>query len=126
MDGHRLPSDLPDAAVQLLLSRGIGTAKALVQFLQPTGLPYPADLLAGVESAVPRLARAARSRETVAVFGDFDVDGITGTAILTETLERLGAKVRPLSAPSGCRGSRNDYGGDREADLPGRLTGRNR
>lgn len=95
VDGHRLPSDLPDAAVQLLLSRGIGTTKALDQFLQPIGLPYPADLLAGVESAVPRLARAARSRETVAVFGDFDVDGITGTAILTETLERLGAKVVP-------------------------------
>ncbi len=95
VDGHRLPSSLPPAAVQLLLSRGIGTAKALDQFLHPGGLPYPPDLLAGIEEAVPRLARAVQSGETVAVFGDFDVDGISGTTILTETLDRLGAKVVP-------------------------------
>ena len=95
VDGHRLPPDLSGPAVQLLLSRGIGTSKAFDQFLHPTGLPYSSDLLAGVEAAVPRLARAVQSGETVAVFGDFDVDGITGTAILTETLTRLGAKVIP-------------------------------
>ena len=94
-DGHRLPADLPAAAVQLLLSRGIGNAQQLQRFLNPTGLPHPAGLLAGVEDALPRLARAVRSGETVAVFGDFDVDGITGTAILAETLSRLGARVIP-------------------------------
>lgn len=94
-DGHKLPRDLSAPAVQLLLSRGIGTAKAFDQFLNPTGLPHSAGLLAGIDLAVPRLAAAARSGETVAVFGDFDVDGITGTAILTETLSRLGANVIP-------------------------------
>ena len=94
-DGHRLPPDLSPPAVQLLLSRGIGTRRALEQFLDPTGLPHSANLLAGIDAALPRLAAAARAGETVAVFGDFDVDGITGTAILTETLGRLGANVIP-------------------------------
>ena len=93
--GHRLPADLPSPAVQLLLSRNIGDAKALERFLNPTGLPHSAHLLAGVADALPRLANAVRNGETVAVFGDFDVDGISGTAILTETLTRLGARVIP-------------------------------
>ena len=93
--GHRLPADLPSPAVQLLLSRGIGDAKALERFLNPSGLPHSADLLAGVADALPRLAAAVRDGETVAVFGDFDVDGISGTAILTETLTRLGTPVIP-------------------------------
>lgn len=95
VDGHRLPPELSGPAVQLLLSRGIGTRTALEQFLNPSGPPYPPDLLAGIASAVPRLLQAAQTGETVAVFGDFDVDGITGTAILTETLARLGANVIP-------------------------------
>ena len=90
-----MPPDLPSPAVQLLLSRGIGTRRALEQFLDPAGLPHSPNLLAGIDAALPRLAAAARSSETVAVFGDFDVDGMTGTAILTETLNRLGAKVIP-------------------------------
>lgn len=81
--------------MQLLLSRGIGSAKALDQFLDPDGLPHPHHLLAGVDRALPRLARAVESGETVAVFGDFDVDGISGTAILSETLRGLGARVLP-------------------------------
>ena len=93
--GHRFSPDLPSAAVQLLLSRGIGDDAALDRFLNPVGVPYPPESLAGIEEAMPRLASAVRSGETVAVFGDFDVDGMTGTAILTETLSRLGARVIP-------------------------------
>ena len=95
VSGHRLPAGLPAPAVQLLLSRGIGDAGALEQFLNPAGLPYAPGLLAGIDDALPRLAAAVGAGETVAVFGDFDVDGITGTAILSETLERLGARVIP-------------------------------
>ncbi len=81
--------------MQLLLYRGIGNPTALDQFLNPTGLPHSANLLAGIDEALPRLAQAAHAHETVAVFGDFDVDGMTGTAILSETLARLGARVIP-------------------------------
>ena len=93
--GHRLPAGWSAPAVQLLLSRGIADAGALEQFLNPAGLPYPPGLLAGVAEALPRLASAVAAGETVAVFGDFDVDGIAGTAILSETLARLGARVIP-------------------------------
>jgi len=79
----------------LLLSRGIGDEAALSRFLDPPNVPYSPDSLPGVDAALPRLTAAVRSRETVAVFGDFDVDGITGTAILSETLQRLGARVIP-------------------------------
>ncbi len=94
-DGHRLPSHLSAPAVQLLLSRGIGDEAALSRFLDPPNVPYSPDSLPGVDAALPRLAAAIRSHETVAVFGDFDVDGITGTAILSQTLQRLGARVIP-------------------------------
>ena len=94
-DGHRFPSRFSAPAVQLLLSRGIGDDAALAGFLNPGGVPYPPDSLPGVDAALPRLAAAVRSRETVAVFGDFDVDGITGAAILCETMQRLGARVIP-------------------------------
>ena len=95
VNGHRLPANLSAPAVQLLLSRGIGDEAALQRFLHPPGVPYPPGLLAGVSEALPRLAQAARTGETVAVFGDFDVDGITGTAVLSETLARLGCRVIP-------------------------------
>ena len=93
--GHRLPHDLPPVVTQLLLSRGIGDNAALRRFLHPDGVPYDPRRLAGMDDAIPRLAAAANSGETVAVFGDFDVDGITGTAILAETLQRLGCRVIP-------------------------------
>ena len=95
VEGHRLPPDLPPAAVQLLLSRGIADTATLESFLNPPGVPYDPGLLAGIGDALPRLAAAARTGETVAVFGDFDVDGITGTAILCETLRRVGCRVIP-------------------------------
>lgn len=94
-NGHRLPAEWSAPSVQLLLSRGISDAGALDRFLNPAGLPYPPGLLAGVADALPRLAAAVAAGETVAVFGDFDVDGIAGAAILCETLARLGARVIP-------------------------------
>ena len=95
VEGRRLSPDLTPAAVQLLLSRGIADTATLESFLNPPGVPYDPALLAGIGDALPRLAAAARDGEAVAVFGDFDVDGITGTAILCETLDRLGCRVIP-------------------------------
>ena len=93
--GHQLRPGLPSTAVQLLLSRGIGDTARLERFLEPPGVPYDARLLAGLTDALPRLAGAVQAGETVAVFGDFDVDGISGTVILCETLDRLGCRIIP-------------------------------
>ncbi len=48
----------------------------------------------GMEELAARLAEAVRQKEPVLVFGDFDTDGVTGTAILFHTLARHGAQVR--------------------------------
>lgn len=79
---------------QLLLHRGLTTPEAARQFLEPqlSGLTSP-DAMADRAAAAERLARAVRSGEIIAVFGDYDVDGTTSAAILTEVLEQLGGRV---------------------------------
>ncbi|HJL15057.1 MAG TPA: single-stranded-DNA-specific exonuclease RecJ [Sandaracinaceae bacterium LLY-WYZ-13_1] len=87
------------AAAQVLLHRGIADEAAARDFLEPrlAGLTPP-DAMADREVAAARLARAVRKRETVAVFGDYDVDGTTSAAILGGILEQLGGEVRVLVA----------------------------
>ena len=48
-----------------------------------------------MEKAVNRIKEAIVNNEIVGIFGDFDTDGITGTALLTKTLEQFGLVVRP-------------------------------
>jgi len=71
------------------------TRAAVRAFLDPT-LYRPASPrdLPGLDSAVERLRRAIEDHETIAVWGDFDADGQTATALLVENLCGLGAQVR--------------------------------
>ncbi len=79
----------------LLPRRGIAALdQAQAHFAEPAELTDPA-LMPNLDVAVDRLAAACGAGETVAVFGDFDVDGITSTAILTEGLRALGAHPLP-------------------------------
>ena len=94
-DTSSLPDTVPGPAARVLVSRGIDTAQKLNLFLDPSHLPYDPSLLPGMEAAVSRLRRAVNEGEQVGVFGDFDVDGITGTAIMSEGLESLGAYPIP-------------------------------
>ena len=48
-------------------------------------------LLSGVDAAVARIRRAVEARERIVVYGDYDVDGVTATALLVRALERIGA-----------------------------------
>lgn len=88
--------DFPPLIGRLLAHRGVRTAEEARRFLegnvQPLGDPYR---LPGMERAVARLAAAAGARETVAVFGDFDVDGVTAAALLVPGLARLGIEAIP-------------------------------
>jgi single-stranded-DNA-specific exonuclease len=54
---------------------------------------YDPHLLPGVEQAVERLSAATTGGEAIAIFGDFDVDGVTAAALLAEALGELGARV---------------------------------
>ncbi len=99
---HTLPSSLPPAAVEVLLARGIETSEQFRFFLQPPHqLPYSPLRLSGMELALQRLVRVmnAELRDKgsgkVGIVGDFDVDGITGTAILVEGLADFGVETVP-------------------------------
>ena len=103
-DSSRLPAEVPVLVGQLLVSRGIDTAHKLESFLNLSNLPHDPGLLPGMDQAVARLRRAVNQGERVGVFGDFDVDGITGTAIMCEGLESLGAFPIPYIPQRGGEG----------------------
>jgi single-stranded-DNA-specific exonuclease len=78
---------------QLLLNRNLTEAEQARRFLDAplSGLHSP-DLLPGVTEAAQRLYDAARAGRRICVYGDYDVDGTTGTAILLQGLRLLGAE----------------------------------
>jgi len=83
----------------LLENRGIKTGKAIEEFLSPKLESVTIDSVGidkqQLKKAVARIRLAMKNKEEIAVFGDYDVDGICGTAILWETLNSLGAKIMP-------------------------------
>src|SRR5579863_6832332 len=79
---------------RLLACRGIGEEEC-ERFLAPTlrdCLPDPSHLK-DMDRAVARLADAIRNRETIAIFGDYDVDGATSSALLKRFLATVGASA---------------------------------
>lgn len=87
---------LPPLLVQCLLNRGHSELDEIERFLNPR-LKQLADpfLLPNMRAAVDRLWMARDSSETVVIFGDYDVDGVTSTTLLSEVLQRLGWKTAP-------------------------------
>lgn len=79
---------------QVLINRGITEASSAVAFLNPklTELICP-EQMPGVERAVSRIKNAVKNNEKITIYGDYDVDGITGVAILWQLLKLLGADV---------------------------------
>lgn len=86
----------PPLIARLLAGRGICSPDQAEEFLD-AGLHRLADprSLKGVNEAVSRIVQALAARETIGVFGDYDVDGQTATALMVRVLEELGATVRP-------------------------------
>jgi single-stranded-DNA-specific exonuclease len=78
----------------LLITRGYADERAARIFLSPTydQLHEPYSML-GMKEAVTRLQHAIETGERVLLYGDYDVDGTTGTAILLRALKLLGANV---------------------------------
>ncbi|MDL2323716.1 single-stranded-DNA-specific exonuclease RecJ [Ruminococcaceae bacterium OttesenSCG-928-A16] len=77
----------------VLLARGINTPEQAQQMLgAPQALPSP-FLLKDMDKAVQRIKAAVDEEEPIVIFGDYDVDGITATALLYTCLENMGAQV---------------------------------
>ncbi len=82
---------ISETVAALLARRGLTTAEAMDAYLSP-GLRHlirPADI-PGMDAAATLLAQALTSGRTVAIWGDYDVDGITGTALLVDFLRERG------------------------------------
>ena len=81
----------PPLLARLLVQRGVESADAAEAFLRPrlTHLQDPASL-PGCAAAADRLCHAIHDRQPVVIYGDYDVDGVTATAILWHTLRALG------------------------------------
>ena len=77
-----------------LVRKGIMTPSAITRFLSvehyTPASPYE---LPDMDKAVDRLSRAIKNKESILVWGDFDVDGQTSTALLVSALRKLGARV---------------------------------
>ena len=85
---------IPPLLAQCLLNRGFSEPSAIGNFLSPR-LKNLADpfLLPDMAAAVERLFRAREQNEPLVIFGDYDVDGVTSTALLLEVLRPLGWRV---------------------------------
>jgi single-stranded-DNA-specific exonuclease len=85
---------VPSLVAHLLLSRGIHDPDDVRQFLEPklTGLRDP-ELLPGAAAAADLLYQAYRAKRRITVYGDYDADGMTATAILVRCLRMLDAQV---------------------------------
>jgi single-stranded-DNA-specific exonuclease len=79
---------------QVLINRGITDTKTANVFLRPklTELISP-EKMPGIEPAVRRIKKAITNKEKMTIYGDYDVDGITGISILWQILTLLGADV---------------------------------
>lgn len=89
----RLVGTAPIVA-QLLLNRQVTSPEEAKRFLRAplTGLHEP-ELLPGMLRAAERMYAAVREQRPICIYGDYDVDGVTGTAILVTALQLLGGKV---------------------------------
>jgi single-stranded-DNA-specific exonuclease len=86
--------DVSPFAAQLLINRGIKTAAEARSYLYPSldGLHSPFKL-AGMDKAIERIHKAISRGEKICVYGDYDTDGTTATALLLNTFRQMDVLV---------------------------------
>ena len=85
------PADMPELIYLLLTRRGVESSEAARAFLYPDAADlHDPMLLSGMAEAIARIRRAQDAGETVCVYGDYDVDGVCATSILTLYFRALG------------------------------------
>jgi single-stranded-DNA-specific exonuclease len=88
---------LPEPICRLLVARGHGTSERAKRFLRPRlDQLLPPGQLRDLDLAVERIVRAIRGGETILVHGDYDVDGMSSTALMIRALGALGGTVIPF------------------------------
>lgn len=89
---------IPCFVAQILASRGIGDAESARAFLNPSlkddwSDPY---LISGMEDAISMLEDAIRAGDHIVVFGDFDLDGLSASTVMTRGIRALGGHATPF------------------------------
>lgn len=95
---NAVPSSLQEIQDILLSNRNISNADSFLHPVMPIKLTYE---MVGLDAKqltilISRLEIAHKNKETIAIYGDYDCDGVCATAILWETLHKLGFKVVPF------------------------------
>ena len=86
--------DLPPVVAKVLINRGFTDAAEAKKFLDKNAANfYSPSLLCDMDKAVERIKKAINCREQVVVYGDYDVDGITSTALLVSYLRSQGVNA---------------------------------
>lgn len=87
---------IPPSTAQISYNRGLADLAQIKAFLSAEAHPLPdAGLLPDIGPAIERISKAIYRRELIAVYGDFDADGVTATALLNNGLTGLGARTTP-------------------------------
>lgn len=84
----------PVLLARVLLARGLDTPQKALELLAGSPPMSDAFLLRDMDKAAERILRAVDAEESIVIYGDYDVDGITATALLCEYLRGMGANVR--------------------------------
>ena len=86
--------EIPVMIANVLLNRGFTDAAEAKKFLDKSSDNfYSTKLLCDIDKAVDRIQQAIKNKENIVVYGDYDVDGITSTALLVSYLRSCGATV---------------------------------
>jgi single-stranded-DNA-specific exonuclease len=100
---HKIPKDIDRALSdfsplmrQLLYNRGFIDGNTAASFIAGD-VNFPTDplIMKNMAAAVSRIHSAVMKQENIAIYGDYDADGVTATALLIEFLSSLGVKARP-------------------------------
>lgn len=91
---HRY-KDISPILAQVLYNRGFENPDDAHKFLYEKDLSEDPYIMKDMEVAVARIASAIQHKESIAIYGDFDADGVTSTTLMMQVLTTLGANVIP-------------------------------
>lgn len=87
-------------------NRGLNTSQQISDFLSHDRRPYyDPFLMKGMQKAVDRIRHALKKKERIIIYGDYDVDGMSGTAILLHALRKLCSVVAATTTPVAINGN---------------------
>ncbi len=86
--------DIHPLVAQILHGRGLSSPATARSWLNGPGARVDPFTMTGMQAAVERIRAAIRAGQDIVVYGDFDADGVTATALLLQTLKSLGARVQ--------------------------------